>query len=423
MTALRPILPENCCCDDLAPKKSLIPVHEAVSIVSSVVGPVERMETLAFERIGGRVLADTAYAAAPVPPFANSAMDGFAVRIQDFRGDGPWTFPVSGNLSAGHGYGTGLHPKSVAQVMTGAPIPNGADTVVPQEHVTFANGFAVFLSRPIAASHVRYRGEDLQQGQPVIKGGSRLGASEIAALAAAGHRKVTVRGRVRVAVLATGDELRKSGEALDGSGIWDVNSPMLRSALQSVGAELVDTGSVLDDRRAMANELLRLAGISDLIVTTGGVSVGERDFVKAALVDAGGEIVFSGVAMKPGKPVSFGKIGRTCWLGLPGNPYAALVAWTLFGVPIHDALAGLSKARRMAIPAITATCLTHPTGRSEFRLARIEGFDGLGRTIVHCAAVTHSAKVSGLVEADGIAEIPPDVAKVPQAGLIRFYPF
>lgn len=423
MTVVRRMKTEDSCCGGRDEGKTLISVDDAISIVSTTARPVERVEDVAFENIAGRVLADTVYAAAPVPPFENSAMDGYAVRSQDFVGEGPWSFPIVGTVPAGHGYGTSIRQTSVMQVMTGAPIPAGADTVVPQEHVTVADGLAVFSSRPKAGNHVRYRGEDLQQGQPVITGGARLGPSEVAALAAAGHRKVGVRGRVRVAVVATGDELRTSGDALGEAAIWDVNTPMLRSALLAAGVEIVETVAAVDDRQAMADELSRLGPDCDLIVTTGGISVGEKDFVKPALADAGGRIVFSGVAMKPGKPVSFGKLGNTFWLGLPGNPYAALVAWTMFGTLLLNVLVGLSEPRQATIPAVTATRLSHPVGRSEFRLARIDGFDEQGRLVVDCAAATHSARVSGLTGADGIVEIPMDVEEVHAGGMVCFFSF
>jgi molybdopterin molybdotransferase len=423
MTVLRQIATEDCCCDGRAAVKKLIPVDEAVACISRTVRPVDRVEVIGLETAAGRVLAETGFASAPVPPFDNSAMDGYAVRSQDFVGEGPWRLPIAGSVVAGHGYGTCLRPASVMQVLTGAPIPDGADTVVPQEYVTVADGSAVFSSRPKTGNHVRYRGEDLQKGQPVIHGGSRLGSPEVAVLAASGHRKVAVRGRVRVAVLATGDELRESGDVLGEAAIWDVNTPLLRSALQSAGAELVETISVVDHRQTMTEEFLRLAAVADLIITTGGVSVGDRDFVKPALMDAGGQMLFAGVAMKPGKPVSFGRIGRAWWLGLPGNPYAALVAWTLFGTPLLDVLSGLSEPRRAAVPAITATRLAHPVGRSEFRLAHLDGFDGQGRMVVNSAGATHSARVSGLAAANGIVEIPGDIEEVPAGSLVRFVSF
>ena len=423
MTIVRQFEADDCCCDGRAAKSPLIPVDEARDLIIGAGRAVERVERVALEKASGRVLAGPVVAMASVPPFDNAAMDGYALRSADFQGEGPWSLPVVGSVAAGHDHDAQLPDGAVMQILTGAPIPSGADTVVPQEHVTVSEGTAAFLARPKPGTHVRYRGEDLDPGQLVAPGDCRLAGPEIAALAAAGHDGLPVRERIRVAVLATGDELRASGQELGGAAIWDVNTPMLRGALHAAGAVLVEAASVIDDRLSMAAELDRLASCCDLIVTTGGVSVGAKDFVKPALADAGGRMVFSGVAMKPGKPVSFGKIRGTFWLGLPGNPYAALVAWTLFGQPLLDVLGGLPALRPMAVPAVTATRLSHPTGRSEFRLARIDGFDEQGRTIVDCAAATHSARVSGLAGADGIVEIPQNVEDVPAGAKVRLFRF
>lgn len=423
MTIVRQIEADDCCCDGRVLKTPLIPVDEAGAIIGGAGRAVERIEHVTLENAVGRILAEPVAAKASVPPFDNSAMDGYAVRHGDFVGEGPWSFPIAGSVAAGHAPDAKLPSAAVVQILTGAPIPCGADTVVPQENVSVSDSCAVFTARPKPGCHVRYRGEDLDPGQLVVPGGCWLAGAEIAALAASGHRQVPVTGRVRVAVVATGDELRNAGDTLAGATIWDVNSPMLRGALHAAGAELVEVSSVIDDRSSMAAELRRLAPSCDVIVTTGGISVGEKDFVKPAVSDAGGRIVFSGVAMKPGKPVSFGKIGHTCWLGLPGNPYAALVAWTLFGSTLIDARGGRSGPRQTAVPAVTATRLSHPTGRAEFRLAHAGGFDEQGRMVVSCAGATHSARVSGLPGADGIVEIPQGVEEVPAGGMVRFWSF
>lgn len=423
MTIVRQIEADDCCCNTGPAKKGLIPVAEATALVWGAGNAIGRVELVTPDGAAGRVLAEPVFAAAAVPPFDNSAMDGYAVRVSDFIGDGPWSFPVVGSAAAGHAAGAVLASGSVMHILTGAPVPNGADAIVPQESVSRSGDHALFTKRPLRESHVRYRGEDLDPGQLVVAAGCRLGAVDVAALAASGRERLPVRAPVRVAVLATGDELRLSGDTLDGAAIWDLNTPMLRGALRAAGAELVEAAAVVDDRAAMAAELTRLAATCDLIVTTGGISVGEKDFVKPALSDIGGRVVFSGVAMKPGKPVSFGKIGRTRWLGLPGNPYAAVVGWTLYGRPLLEALAGIAEPPEQGLPAVTTTRLSHPVGRTEFRLAKATGFDGQGRMTVRCAEATHSARVSGLAEADGFVEIPQEVEDVPANTVVRYYPF
>jgi molybdopterin molybdotransferase len=371
----------------------------------------------------GRVLAAPVIARDMAPPFDNSVMDGYALRCNDLVGEGPWTLTVSHCIRAGSRHETSLDAGQAAQIFTGAPVPEGADAVVMQERVQRSGNQITVKKRPKPRDHIRHAGEDMRQGQLVLKAGRRLDAAAVAVIAAAGCGKVMVRLRPRIAVLTTGDEVQSPGTALGVAAIWDVNSPMLTAAISAAGADVVEVIHGGDSLEALRITLEELSQRVDIIVTTGGISVGAADYVKPAIADLGGEIGFSGVAMKPGKPVSFGRIGSAYWLGLPGNPVSALVTWTLFGPEILAGLTGadpnVPRRRRVAAEGK----LTHKLGRCELRLATLCGFDGAGREVVRCPQDTQSARVSRLVDADGLVFIPAGTETIPAGGMVEFLPF
>lgn len=256
----------------------------------------------------------------------------------------------------------------------------------------------------------------------VVPAGCRIGPREIAGIVAAGHDSVTVTRRIRVGILATGDEVRQPGAALSSAQICDVNTPMLMSSMQELGVDVVITRIGGDTPDEIRRDLQTLSALLDLVVTTGGISVGAADHVKPALRDAGGEIVLSGVAIKPGKPISVGRLGAATWLGLPGNPVSAFVTWTVFGRRILDRLSGHQTTQIHRRHVITHRALHHRPGRCELRLASIIGTDVQGREIASFPAQTHSARVSHLSNADGLIVVPAETDHIPEGGLVEFLP-
>lgn len=423
MTGLQGSDAQDCGCDAQALTKDLVSVGEALDRIAPRAPTVGGVERLALGDARGRILAEPVVAQAPTPPFDNAAMDGYAVCTASLTGGGPWTLPVAACVAAGHAGRAELGAGATVQIFTGAPVPIGADAVVMQEQVARQGDLVTLRSRPEPGQHLRRAGEDMAPGQTIVPAGCRLGAREIAAAAAAGSRDVAVRRKVRVAILATGDELRQAGDALGPALIWDVNSPMVRAAITGPGTEIIEVSHGGDCREALRDTLSGLAETADLIVTTGGVSVGAADYVKPAVTDLGGEVAFSGVAIKPGKPVCFGRLGRACWLGLPGNPVSALVTWTVFGTRLLDGLSGLSGHRPDRRHVVSSASLRHKPGRCEFRMATLSGFDGSGREVVSCPNTPHSARVSQMIGADGLVLIPADADAIPKGGLVAFLPF
>jgi molybdopterin molybdotransferase len=333
---------------------------------------LERVQPLAAEQVlleaaAGRVTAGAASAAVDLPPFPSSAMDGFAVRAADT----PGTLPVVAQIAAGSPSPRPLAPGEAMEISTGGVVPDGADAIAPLENVVRSANSIEISAAVTPGTYVRPRGSDACAGDVVVEGGVLLGAAQIGALGAAGVGVVDVSRRPRVAVLATGSELARPGEPLRPGQIYEANGPMLAAALAAAGAEVSLLPAVADDEAAHRDALER--GLeADVLVTSGGVSVGPHDLVRQIEADLGVEEVFWQVAIKPGKPVSFGVRGATLVFGLPGNPVSSLVACELFVKPAIRALQGM----REPLPLFERGTLGSPLRRSA-------GRDELVRAVAH----------------------------------------
>jgi molybdopterin molybdotransferase len=312
----------------------LLPLGDAIAEVLARATPLPT-EDVPLAEARGRVLAEPARAAIDLPPFASSAMDGLAVRSADT----PGTLVVVERIAAGRPAGRSLAAGEAMGIATGGVVPEGADAVVPIEDVVDHDNSVDVPSDVVSAANVRPQGGDTAQGAEVVPGGTRLGAAQIGALAAAGVPQVRVARRPRAAVLATGTELRPPGEPLERGQIYEANGVMLAAALESTGAVVDRIPRVADDEGEHRAALER-ALVADVVVSSGGVSVGPHDLVRRVARELGVQEVFWRVAVKPGKPVSFGIRGTTLVFGLPGNPVSTLVGFELFVRPALRALEG-----------------------------------------------------------------------------------
>jgi len=357
------------------------------------------------------------------PAFDNAAMDGYAIATSALTGTGPWEVSVATRIPAGREGTTPIAGAEAARIFTGAPVPHGADAVVMQEDVQ-RDGDAIHLfRRPEPGLNIRRAGSDMAKGATFLDMGQRLGPREIAACAAAGAGRVRVRRRLRVALLVTGDEVRRAGSAREAARIWDVNTPMLTACLAAMSVEGVASAHGGDNLSGIVRQLGDMAAQADLVITTGGISVGEEDHVKPAVMALGGETLFSGVAIKPGKPVTVGRIGKAHWLGLPGNPVSAFVTFQVFGTALIHALTGEGSGIPTRRHVVTASDIHRKPGRCELRPATLAGFDAQGREIVRFEEATHSARVRLLSRADGLIFLPADADCLPAGALVEFQPF
>ena len=326
-------------------------------------------ERVALDEAAGRVLAEPALARVDFPPFASSAMDGFALQSADT----PGSLPLVARIAAGSPAPRPLRPHEAMSIATGGVVPEGADAVVPIERVVQKDD-KIEVPDPVGRNdNVRPQGGDARAGDVVLDGGVRLGAAQIGALAAAGVAQVVCAGRPRVSVLATGSELRAPGEPLEPGEIYEANGAMLAAALRASGAEVEHLAPVRDDEDAHRDALAR-ALQADVVVSSGGVSVGPHDLVRTVASELGVEEVFWRVAVKPGKPISFGVRGATLVFGLPGNPVSTLVGFELFVRPALRALEG----ERYPGPRFRQAPLAEPVRRDDTRdeLVRARWRDG-----------------------------------------------
>jgi molybdopterin molybdotransferase len=330
-----------------------------------------RVEQIALGEAAGRILIEPATARVDLPPFDASAMDGFALRSEDT----PGRLPVAERIAAGRPASRGLRAGEAMGIATGAAVPAGADAVIPLEYVVDYDNEIEIGERVQAGTNVRPRGGDLRAGEVVVPAGARLGPAQLGALAAAGIAGISSTARPRAAVLSTGSELRRPGEELEPGQIYEANSVLLAAQLESAGAVVEQLDAVADDEEAHRAALER--GLeSDVLVTSGGVSVGPHDLVRSVGAELGIEEVFWGVAVKPGKPLWFGVRDQTLVFGLPGNPVSSLVCFELFVRPTVLSLQGASEPLPRFQPGRLARSLRPNAVRIELVRARSRVADG-----------------------------------------------
>lgn len=379
----------------------------------AVAGPVAEAEVLDLEGALGRVTAVPVIAVANLPPFDNSAMDGYAVRVADLVGDGPWVLPVADRVAAGDGRDITLKPGDVARIFTGAPIPHGADAVVMQENVTRVGNKITLTRAPRVGVNVRRRGEDVMADTPALGRGVALTPPRLALLAGCGVLHVEVRRRVRVAIFSTGNELTEPGQKLLHGQIYNSNRVLLRATLDRLSWVHVTDLGILPDDPAVIRAAIRLAAQqNDVIISSGGVSAGEEDHILDALRAEQAELDILKVAIRPGKPLTVGRVGGTLYFGLPGNPYAAAITFSQIARPALRRVAGLTEEPDLWIPAVAGFSYNRTTGRREYVPVTWARRDAVGRPILERLGQGASASLSPIAEAMGIAIIPADMSIV-----------
>jgi len=373
----------------------MLAVEEARARILDTVRPVHEAERVPVAEAAGRYLAEPARARVPSPAFDNSAMDGYALKVADL-GPAGGELPVALTVAAGDPPSE-LPAGACARIMTGAPVPAGADAVVMQENVERTGEQAGFSARPPLGDNIRHAGEDLAPGDLLAEAGERVTPFLVSALATAGLDRVAVVPRPRVYVLSTGSELRDAGVALEPGQIHDSNRPALVAELRRLGVDVVDGGRVPDDPDAL-REAFRAAAGCDFVVTSGGVSVGEFDQVKAILEEQG-EVGLWKVAIKPGKPLAFGRLGQAHFFGLPGNPVSALVTFRQFVQPalVRWQGGGYTPTRIAALAG--GAFERRQAARTEFLRARLHW--EAGRLIATPLSRQGSGMIGGLSRAHG----------------------
>lgn len=389
------------------PATGLRSVDQHLAAVLAGVAPLPVEERPVGEALGLPV-ADDVVAPHRLPPFASSQMDGYAVRAADLAAasvDVPVELAVLETVATGKVASAPVTPGRCVRIMTGAPVPEGADTVVPLEDTDDGRSVVQVRAALAEGRFVRPPGDDVEAGQVVLGAGSRIGPRQVGLLAGLGIASVRVRRRPRVAVVAAGDELRAPGEPLDAAAIHDGNSHMLAAALQGAGAEAVCPPIQRDDPPAFLAALDGLTAEVDVVVTIGGISKGDHDVVKAALAPG---VEFVQVAMQPGKPQGFGTVGasRTPLVAVPGNPVSSYVSFEVFVLPALRSMLGLSPVSRPPVRARLAADLTSPPGKRQYLRGRLVFDDAGGPPTVTPVGGPGSHLLGGLAAADALLVVP-----------------
>ena len=396
----------------------MMSVDEAVGLIAARVSRVEEVETVSLAEADGRVLAHEIAAPLPLPPFTNSAVDGYAIASRDLPKVEAEAFPVLGRVQAGASPDDAIKARHAVRIFTGAPMPAGADTVFMQEDVTLEGSKVVLPAGLKPGANVRPAGEDIPFGHAALKAGQRLRPQDVALLAAFGLTHADVRRRIRVAVFSTGNELVSPGDVRAAPQLFDSNRFMLMAMLRRLGCEVSDLGIFSDEPNALATALKQVAGRHDLLLTTGGVSTGEEDHVKAA-VESAGSLVLWRMAIKPGRPVAMGIIGGTPFIGLPGNPVASFVTFVHVVRPTILALAGARQETLTPMPVRAAFSYRKKVARREYvRVSLRQGADG----VLEATKFPREGAglLSSLADTDGLAELGEDVTQVTPGESIGF---
>ncbi len=394
---------------------AMLAVREALDFLLSAARPVAEVEKIPTLEANGRVLASAVVSGMNVPGHDNTQMDGYAVRAADCAA-GDATLTVAQRIPAGH-VGQPLLPGCAARIFTGAMIPEGADAVVMQEQCEANDGLVTIRHTPKAGEWIRRTGEDISVGSVILAAGTRLRSQELGLAASIGMAELSVRRKLRVAVFFTGDELTMPGEPLAPGAIYNSNRFTLRALLENLGCEVRDFGIVPDSLEATRNVLRQAADGNDLIITSGGVSVGEEDHIKPA-VEAEGKLNMWQIAVKPGKPLAFGEVGQAFFLGLPGNPVSSFVTFLLFVRPFLLRLQGADAPAQPRGMLVRAD-FNWPKAdrRNEFLRAKLNGQGGLDLFPNQGSGVLTST-----VWGDGLVDNPPGNPIAP-GDLVRFIPF
>ena len=426
------ILQTLSCANDYDPNS--LPVNRARELILSLIEPVAGRQRLFIRQALDRVLAEDVISPINVPSHDNSAMDGFALRFADLAADGPTRLTIVGTAFAGRALDKKVGAGETARIMTGASLPEGVDTVVVQEVATVEGDIVIIPSGQHCGQHTRRAGEDLCAGKPALLAGKRLRPAELGILASLGVAEVTVHRRLRVALFSTGDELCSIGTPLKAGEVYDSNRYTLWGMLERMGCEVLDMGVVKDDPAALEAALREAASSADAIITSGGVSVGEADFIKTLMARLG-EVAFWKIAMKPGRPMAFGRISNSngngtgtgndsaYLFGLPGNPVAVMVTFYQFVRPALLALAGLTPDDE--IPCFPARCteaIKKGRGRTEFLRGVLFRAAGESEWSVRPAGAQGSGVLRSMSEANCFIVLPPEQSSIEAGATVSVQP-
>jgi len=398
----------------------LMSAGEALAILKSKVHAVTEVEAVGLSDGRGRILAAPVVATRDVPPHDNAAVDGYAVNFDDLKPGEPTVLPIGGRAAAGHPLGRPVARGESIRIFTGAQMPADADTVLMQEDCRVVDGKVTLPPGIKRGANRRFAGEDVKCGATVLAAGRRLRPQEIGLAASLGLTTLTVRRKLRVAIFSTGDEVREPGGELPPGAIFDSNRYTLRALLEGLSCAVTDLGILPDNLDAVRTALAEASQGHDLVLTSGGMSTGEEDHVKAA-IEALGQLHFWRLAIKPGRPVAMGQIGRVPFMGLPGNPVAVMVTFLLLARPLVLLLSGADDAPPRLFRVTSGFAYDKKGSRTEYLRARLK--HGEVGWVAEKFPRDGAGILTSMVESDGLVEIPEGLSHVELGGAVDFLPF
>jgi molybdopterin molybdotransferase len=399
---------------------SLLTVAQAQTQIQHLLVPIQDTVHVGIRESLGRVLAADITAPINVPSYINSAMDGYAVRSADLPTQHTTNFALIGTSWAGRPFAGTVGATQCVRIMTGAKVPAGADTVIMQEQVQVHDQQVRIGAGHQAGQNVRHPGDDIRQGSILLTRGKKLGPAELGLLASQGIAQISVYRRVRVAFFSTGDELRPVGAPLHDGQIYDSNRYTLSGMLTQAGVELIDLGVIADQLDAIEHAMHAAAAQAEVIITTGGVSVGDADFVKTVLEKLG-QVNFWRIAMKPGKPLAIGKVGQAAFFGLPGNPVSVMATFYEFVLPALRSLGGELPRTPLLFHAITKSRLKKSPGRTDFQRGILTAENG--KLYVDASGMQASHILSGMSRANCFIVLPQDCGNIDAGEEVAVQPF
>lgn len=414
-------IPVSSACDTPQNQTPWLNVNEAIYRMTSSVKITQETETVTLRDGLNRVLAKEIISTINVPPYANSAMDGYAFNSADLPSTGEQTVTMIGKSFAGVPYDGEVKPGECIRIMTGAPMATGTDTVIMQEQTQVDGNEITIQSGHCKNENVRHIGEDIKEGDIVLNVGQHLTPAELGVLASLGVAEVTVYKKLRVAFFSTGDELRNVDETLEEGQIYDSNRYTIFGMLKNLGVELFDMGIIPDDRQAIEKAFIHASEQADAIITSGGVSVGEADFVKETL-DKLGKVDFWKIAMKPGKPLAFGFVNDAVFFGLPGNPVSVMATFYQFALPTLKTMMGLQVTKAPIVKVACKTDLRKVPGRTDFQRGILQTNEH-GELVVESIGMQASHVLSGMSKANCFIILPQDWGNVDAGTLVDVQPF
>ncbi len=403
------------------PKTRLLSVADAQAKITALLDTISGIEQVPIRSALNRVLAEEIISGFNVPPYDNSAMDGYAVCSVDLPGEGETELRILGKSFAGTPFDGKVTTGGCVRIMTGAMLPAGTDTVIMQEQVRTDGEYIKIGSNHKPHDNVRYAGEDMARGDVVLTPGRRLTPADLGVLASLGINEVRVHRHLRVAFFSTGDELCSVGVPLQEGQIYDSNRYTLFGMLSRMGVQLIDLGVIRDVREAIHQAFRDAAAIADVIITSGGVSVGEADFVKETL-DELGQVDFWRIAMKPGKPLAFGTVDKAVFFGLPGNPVSVMATFYQFVQPALQQMMGEPGQHSLTLRIATETPLKKAPGRTEFQRGRLVRNPD-GQLMVSTTGLQDSHVLTSMSQADCFIILPAESVGAAAGELVEVQPF